>query len=361
MRCKTNTTMHLKQRLFAFVSLGSFLNEFLHAETIENTDNELIDELNNLVQNIHFHNPWFTPKFVREALTGIAKMLEKEKLEQWIEKYYQIEERLNSPKQISVIMAGNIPMVGFHDALCVLLSGNKLIAKLSSDDNKLIPFLFKVLVRFEPEFANYFRFEDGIVKDADAFIATGSNNSARYFEHYFGKYPHIIRKNRSSIAIITGKETDEELAALGKDVFYYFGLGCRNVSLLLIPENFSIVRLLDNFRSYDWMAEHNKYMNNYDYRRSIALLNKTHHFDNGFLLLFEKLDVHANIGSLHYNYYENENNLKSKLGSFDKQLQCIVGNESDLCNATFGKAQYPEIDEYADGVDTMKFLLTLNH
>jgi len=348
--------MLFKQRLNAFVSLGQFITAHLNHQTTDDKNIRFHEELNNLIKNLHLSNPWFTPDFITSALKGIAFMLEEKMITNWANSYSIEDENNKAPKQVAVIMAGNIPMVGFHDALCVLISGHKLLAKLSSDDNQLIPFLFKILISFENAFDDFIKIEDGFVKNADAFIATGSDNSARYFESYFGKYPNIIRKNRSSVAILAGDESEESLQNLGKDVFTYFGLGCRNVSLLYLPSSMSPLRILDAFNVFAHLRNHNKYINNYDYRKAVALLNNIPHFDSGFLLLFENNTLHAPIGTLNYTFYENDIHLQNILAIQKEQIQCITGKNY----SALGSAQYPTIFDYADGVDTMNFLLSLN-
>jgi hypothetical protein len=347
--------MHLKQRLSAFVALGNFLNRFLSGQTPDAEEKILFEKLQNKVDDLHLRNPWFTPDAIINALKGIAFLLQKDGLEKWIEAY----PILDQPKQIrkvAVIMAGNIPMVGFHDMLCVLLSGHHLVAKLSSDDDQLIPFLTKILIHYEREWEPSIHFENSIVRNADAFIATGSDNSARYFEYYFGAYPSIIRKNRTSVAVIAGNESDEDLYQLGKDIFTYFGMGCRNVSHLLVPESYNMLRLLDAFRAFAYLTEHNKYMNNYDYRKSVALLNLQAHLDGGFLLLFENEQLFSNLATLNYSIYRSDEQLQDYLKQHKDKLQCIIGK----VYIPFGRAQQPAVNEYADGLDTMQFLVSLN-
>lgn len=347
--------MLLKQRLFAFVELGRFLSEHLEEKHPASSYANLHREFKDLIEKVALHNPWFTKKNVLKSISGIAAMLHPDSLETWLNRY-DIPEKNPYPKQIGVVMAGNIPMVGFHDLLCVVMTGHMINAKLSADDNLLLPFLVKVLDTFAPGIGQLVNFETNLIKGAHAYIATGSDNSARYFEYYFGTYPHIIRRNRTSVAVIDGAETDEELAGLADDIFSYFGMGCRNVTQLFIPNDFPIDRLFDAFSTYHYITEHHKYMNNYDYRKSIALLNKTAHFDNGFLLLFESDALFSPVAAINFKHYENLQVVQDWLDLKQSNIQCVTGHG----HIPFGKAQMPKVWDYADGVDTMQFLLSLN-
>lgn len=347
--------MHLKQRLFAFVELGQFLSDHLNNRGFESDHASLHQEFDALMQQIPYRNPWFTPVNLHKSIAGITAMLQEQALDAWL-KQYNIPDVIKEPCQIGVVMAGNIPMVGFHDLLCVLLSGHQLRAKLSTDDNLLLPFMAKVLDRFMPGFAERVSFESNTIKGAHAYIATGSDNSSRYFEHYFGAYPNIIRRNRTSIAVMDGTETADELEGLADDVFSYFGMGCRNVTQILIPKDYPISRLFDAFAKYNHLADHHKYINNYDYRKSVALLNKTAHYDNGFLLMFENDALFSPIAAINYVYYANTGYIKSLIESKLDKIQCVTGHGY----IPFGKAQMPDVSDYADGIDTMQFLLSLN-
>jgi len=258
-------------------------------------------------------------------------------------------------------MAGNIPLVAFHDWFCVLLSGNKFKGKLSSDDNLLLPFLSKVLITIEPYFENQIEFTEGQLKNMDAVIATGNNNSARYFEYYFSKLPHIIRKNRNSVAVLDGTEKSDELGLLGKDIFQYFGLGCRNVSKLFVPEKYKFDMFFESIIEFKDIVMHNKYANNYEYNRTIYLMNSDKSLlDNNFLLLKADLSYSSPIGVLFYEFYSDINSLNAKLENEKEQIQCIVSKNNNVKNAIgFGKAQCPSLNDYADGIDTMKFLISL--
>lgn len=251
-------------------------------------------------------------------------------------------------------MAGNIPMVGFHDLLCTFLTGHFAHIKLSSKDKALTTFLVKKMIEWNASASPYFTISE-MIKGCDAYIATGSNNSSHYFEYYFGKYPHIIRKNRTSVAILTGDETDDELEKLADDVYLYFGLGCRNVTKIYVPERYNFERLLNRFKKYNDLADHPKYKNNYDYNLAIHLLNKQYFMSNESLLLIENEALFSPIGQLHYQTYKDPVALYASLAG-NEAVQCIVSR----AHAGFGQAQCPAIVDYADGVDTVEFLLTLS-
>jgi hypothetical protein len=260
-------------------------------------------------------------------------------------------------------MAGNIPMVGFHDLLAVLLSGNFAVIKLSGDDKHLLPFVTKILCTIEPAYKERIEFREGRLSEIDAVIATGSNNSARYFEYYFGKIPHIIRKNRNSVAVLSGDEPPEELKKLGADIFSYFGLGCRNVSKLFIPKGYDLNLFFNAIFSYQEIINHNKYANNFDYNRAVYLMGKDKEglLENGFLFLVKSLEYASPVAVIFYEYYDDIALVNAKLTSDKEQIQCIVSNIQAIQNRIpFGKAQQPELWDYADNVDTMEFLIGLN-
>ncbi len=308
------------------------------------------------------YNPWFTKDFIQQALTKLANMLDKEALERWISSYGYI--RLpNKPKTIAVVMAGNIPAVGFHDALCVLMSGNKLLSKLSSDDQYLLPAITDLLVAIEPAFENTVSYTIERIQDFDAVIATGSNNSARYFEYYFAAYPHIIRHNRNGLAVLDGAETDLDLTLLGNDVFTYFGLGCRNVSKVLLKQDFDLDRLFKGFEPFRLpMSVFHKYFNNYEYNKAILLVNNEKHYDNGFLLLKQTESLASPVAVLHFSHYLDEDDLRRQIAAMQSQnlVQCVVSRNAWVeGSVSFGKSQSPNLHDYADGIDTMKWLFGL--
>jgi hypothetical protein len=344
----------LKKRIDAFVKLGLFLSEQFATDSLCNT------EMSDLFYKAESKNAWFTPESITKAFKGIAHILQQDDIEKWIQSYPFLLQNRQS-KRVAVIMAGNIPMVGFHDAMTVLIAGNTIVAKLSSKDEVLLPWIFKQLCRIEPEFESYIRIESSILKDFDAVIATGSNNSSRYFDFYFKKYPSIIRKNRVSIAILTGEETTTDYEKLADDIFSYFGLGCRNVSKLFIPEDFDIVNVIAHFDSYSKVNAHNKYLNNYDYNKSIYLLNQDKHLDNGYALFKEDENIFSPIAVVFYEKYKEIRNLDGWLERNKANIQCVVSNSKIIKSNTilFGESQMPSIWDYADNVDTMSFLETL--
>lgn len=354
--------MTLDNRIKAFISLGRFLKQFAAGgkKDESNSLNALFyEDMEELIKTVHVHNQWFTEENVRNAFGALADSLEETALLDWISIYIKDLKAEKEPKRVAVIMAGNIPMVGFHDMLCVLLSGNKFVGKLSSDDKLLLPFVAKILKKIEPEFSDLIEFTEDQLKNIEAVIATGSNNSARYFEYYFGKYPNIIRKNRNSVAVLTGAETKKELAALGSDVFQYFGLGCRNVSKLFVPKDYVFDTFYESIFDFQNVVNNNKYANNYDYNKTVYLMSSNPTLlDNNFLLLKEDATYSSPIGVLFYEFYDDIKALSKKLESEAEQLQCIVSNSLEIKNAIpFGKAQCPTLNDYADGVDTMKFLI----
>jgi len=298
------------------------------------------------------YNGWFTKEAVKESLKNLGALLKAEDLKNWKLKYTCKSEN----KRVAIIMAGNIPLVGFHDFLSVLVSGNIAVCKLSSDDKTLLPALCEILIRFEPSLKDRFEFSFGKLENIDAVIATGSNNSAQYFEKYFGKYPNIIRKGRTSVAVITGQETEEELKALGKDIFQYFGLGCRNVTQLLIPSDFDINRFFAGIVDYGDVINHHKYANNYDYYKAIYLMNQEQLLENGFLLTKESDELFSPIAVLYWHKYHTEDEVNGYLDKHKEQIQAIVGKDY----IPFGKAQTPSLTDYADNIDTLNFLAKMD-
>jgi hypothetical protein len=355
--------MDIQRRIDAFARLGLFLEQFSTSnerKKMNPEEQKFAEDLESLVSEVHIYNPWFTENNVRSALAAIASSLKKESLEEWMSRYIlSMQEKKQSA--VAVIMAGNIPMVGFHDMLCVLLSGNKFIGKLSSEDKLLLPFIAKVLIAIEPGFAEWIVFTEGQLKGIDAVIATGSNNSSRYFEYYFGKYPHIIRKNRNSAAVLTGTESIAELRLLGEDVFTYFGLGCRNVSKLFVPEGYDFDAFYKAMLLFKEVANNNKYANNYEYNRTVYLMSSDPTLlDNNFLLLKEDASYSSPVGVLYYEKYSDPGMLNERLKADREQIQCIVSGSNLIEGAlTFGTAQHPGLADYADGMDTMEFLISL--
>lgn len=306
-----------------------------------------------------YENGWFIPEFIELSCSNIAKsFLQKDILDKWIANYQLQSSNYSQipagkPKNIGIVMAGNIPLVGFHDWLSVFISGNKAIIKPSSKDETLIKQLTDILISWDETTKEFIEFA-GMLKGCDAYIATGSNNSSRYFEYYFDKYPHIIRRNKSSVAILSGKESHEELELLADDVYLYFGLGCRNITKIHIPENYDFIPLLEAFKKYNYLADHHKYKNNYDYNLALHLLNKKYYMTNGSILLVEDAALFSPISQLNYEFYQDKKILLSSFSNLN-DLQCIVGKEF----IPFGQAQCPSVTDYADGIDTLQFLSEL--
>ena len=312
------------------------------------------------IENSCNYNPWFIPSFVRFAYTAWAEALQSRKISQWIKQFTPNTEENKAPASVGIIMAGNIPMVGLHDLLCVLASGHHAMIRLSSADDHLIPAVLNTLTGLDSGLENRFTFVQGPLKNFNAIIATGNNNSSRYFDYYFGRYPHIIRKNRNGIAVITGDESKGEMKKLATDIFMYFGLGCRNISKIYLPDKFGIEEIMPFFEDYAFLADHNKYRNNYDYHKSIFLINRIDHRDNGFLLARKESTIMSPISVLHAETYESIDLLNNQLFHLRDQIQCIVSCHKDLKNAILpGRSQFPELWDYADGVNTMEFLMSL--
>jgi hypothetical protein len=348
-------------RIRAFAELGKSMGL---AANYGNTDTSLISPdaraIYDSIEIAGFHNPWFTPENVSFALKTWSEALTEESLVKWISMYKRGIDT-TKPKRIAVIMAGNIPVVGFHDFLCTLLCGHHFIGKLSSGDKIMLTSIAGVLCRIEPGFESMIEFTENKISDFDAIIATGSNNTARYFEYYFSKYPNIIRKNRNGVAVISGNEDDEALKRLGHDICMYFGLGCRNVSKVFIPEGFAPEILFKAVEPYiKVLSDHYKYMNNHSYHSSIYLLNSTPHLDNGVILLTESGQYSAPIPVIYYEYYKNLESLQEKLKSDTENIQCIA-TELFVSDKTvnLGSTQTPGLADYADGIDVMKFLTDL--
>lgn len=319
------------------------------------------DEREAVMRRTANNNSWFTIENQRQAIAEIAiHFLNKERLKIWAKNYDYLQTKTDTrqPKTVGLVMAGNIPLVGFHDILCVFVSGNKAKIKISDKDPFLLPYLFQILKDIDPRTADFLQITEGFLKDFDAVIATGSNNSARYFEAYFGKYPHIIRKNRNAVAILRGAETADDLELLGKDVFTYFGLGCRNVSKIYVPTGYNFHPLLTAFHEFREIVQHDKYKNNFDYNFTLLILNKVKHEANGCILMRESTDLASPIAGLFYEYYDDLTNLKINLWERRDEIQLIVAKEKveGLPSFYFGEAQKPSLTDYADGVDTMEFL-----
>jgi hypothetical protein len=314
------------------------------------------EALKALIDTEHIYNPWFTPANVESAVNAIARTLNGNDLTKWVGRYDLSENKQS--KKVGLILAGNIPLVGFNDILCVLITGHHALIKASSQDSRLIKHILKTLTEIDARFGAQFSFVERLV-DFDAVIATGSNNSSRYFDYYFGKVPHIIRKNRNSVALITGNETAEQLYQLGHDIFDYFGLGCRNVSKLMVPKGYDLATFFEAIEPYSEIINHNKYGNNYGYNRSIYLVGTEPHLDNNFLILREDKSLSSPLAVLFYEYYDDLASAEKILIEQAENIQCVVSSAPLTIPSQvvdFGQSQQPHLWDYADGIDTMVFL-----
>jgi hypothetical protein len=344
--------MELKDRINAFAELGKVLKNVGSASVVH-------EKMEAALVQARLYNGWFTEENIRFALRALGGLLHPVDVEEWCDQY-PLEQRNFVPKNIGVIMAGNIPLVGFHDFVCVLVSGHHFIGKLSADDKFLLPAVTEILCAIEPAFRERIIFLEGKLEKIDAVIATGSNNSSRYFDFYFAKYPHIIRKSRNSAAVLSGRETEEDMKLLGDDIFRYFGLGCRNVSKLFVPEGYTFDKFFEGIFSFKDVLQNNKYANNYEYNRTIYLMSKARIFDNNFLLLKEDIGMHSPVAAVYFEYYASADALNERLKMDSPNIQCVVGNP-DLPGAIpFGSTQQPSLWDFADSVDTMAFLAGLN-
>lgn len=352
--------MILEDKKKAFIQLGLFLEQFTAQPYQQNNSvlfNDLFfDKMERLMDQLHESNSWFKRPQLEFAFKSWSNALTQENLDKWLAPYDLSNEKL---KTIGLILAGNIPMVGFHDVLSVLISGNKALIKLSSNDELLIPLVLDYLGTIEPELKNRYKITKEKLENFDAVIATGSNNTARYFDYYFGKYPNIIRKNRNSVAVLNGSESKEDLLALGEDIFRYYGLGCRNVSKLFVPKGYNFDAFFEGMFAFKDLINDEKYTNNYDYNKAVYLMSNFNILDNGFLTIKEDTSYASPISSVFYEYYEDLETLKNKINSDNEKIQCVVSNQLIENSMPFGSTQNPALWDYADNVDTIKFLLSL--
>ncbi|MEI6695910.1 MAG: acyl-CoA reductase [Bacteroidota bacterium] len=346
--------MNLQKRIEAFAKLSDYLTNFQKNNTAAN------NQLTIAIDSACLYNRWFTIENILYSISSIADSIKKTSIENWIQNYKLLQNN-DKPKQIGVVMAGNIPLVGFHDFFYVLIAGNHIIAKLSSDDKYLLPALADQLIAIEPEFADCIKFTEHKLENFEAIIATGSNNTARYFEYYFGKCPHIIRQNRNGVAVLSGNETKDELSALCFDITRYFGMGCRNVSKLFVPKDFNFIDFLDALTKHDYILDTTKYYNNYEYFRSIYLINLLPFYDNGSTILKEEKLIASPISVVYYEFYDQIETVNQFLSENRNQIQCIVSsNPAVKGSIPFGNAQSPSLMDYADGVDVMEFLMNIS-
>ena len=347
-------------KINCFIELGNFLRQFsdgqnIKSDTVLNND-VFFDDFVSLILLSQSHNGWFTSEQVYFSIKSWANALTQENSSKWLAAYNFTEK---VPKTVGLILAGNIPLVGFHDFLSVLISGNKVLVKTSSNDQKLLPFLANYLISIDNDFQNYISFVDGKLENFDAIIATGSNNTARYFEYYFKDKPSIIRKNRNSVALLNGKETTEDLKNLGEDIFRYFGLGCRNVSKLFVPRGYKFDTFFESIFEFQNVIHYEKYANNYDYNKAVFLMSNFKLLDNGFLTIKEDESYSSPISSVFYEFYDDLHDVQTKLKADADKIQCIVSNDLISGSITFGQTQNPQLWDYADNVDTMSFLNSL--
>ena len=338
----------LNQRVKAFDKLSSFLSKI-------DKKNAEYSNLFEIIEKSYHKNKWFTEENILNAIKIWGKSLTKKNLSKWLKNYNITNTKI---KRIGLILAGNIPLVGFHDIVCVLLTGNKAIIKCSSKDDLLIPYLCKKLVEFDLIFKNKFVFKDRI-ENFEALIATGNNISTKYFDFYFSKYPKIIRKHRNGVAILTGNESSNLLNELAKDIFLYFGLGCRSVSKIYIPINYSFDKLIDAIKKYSKLKYFEKYNNNYNYNKAVYLMNNKKFKDLNFFILVEDFNIFSPVGTLHYEYYDDINSLKMKLNIEKDKIQCVTSDSKIIGNLKLGRAQSPNLWDYSDNIDTLSFLMNL--
>jgi hypothetical protein len=341
----------------SFVELGNFLRQFSEDSNTKNASvlqNDLFfHDFEDLIVLSQSHNGWFTPEHVYFSIQSWAKALTEDNLNKWLTPY---EFSNTNIKKVGLVLAGNIPLVGFHDFLSVLISGHDVLVKTSSNDQYLLKFLAKYLIAIEPKLNSKITFVEGKLEGFDAVIATGSNNTARYFEYYFKDKPSIIRKNRNSVAILNGEESFEDLVLLGEDIFRYFGLGCRNVSKLFVPQGYNFDNFFKSMYEYRDVIKYEKYANNYDYNKAVFLMSNFQLLDNEFLTIKEDNSYASPISSVFYEFYDNLEELNSRLLTEAEQIQCIVSNCFAQNSVAFGQTQQPKLWDYADNVDTLAFL-----
>tara|TARA_R110000868_G_scaffold291085_3_gene551431 strand:+ start:9403 stop:10461 length:1059 start_codon:yes stop_codon:yes gene_type:complete len=352
--------MNLQQRINAFVKLGDFLSQFSNeiAQKKEHIEhNELFFEgFKHQLKLAEENNGWFNKENMAFAINSWVESLTAENLNGWLSPFAI---NINSPKKVAIIMAGNIPLVGFHDFVSVLITGHHALIKQSSNDKHLLPYLAKYLEFVESGFKGTISFTEEKLENFDAVIATGSNNTARYFEYYFKGKPSIIRNNRNSVAVLSGNETLEDLQLLSEDIFRYYGLGCRNVSKLFVPKNYNFDLFFQAMYHWHPIIEKAKYANNYDYNKAVYLMSEFDMLENGFLMIKEDERFASPIATVFYEYYASNNLLKEKLSNDKDNIQCIVSNGFTENEISFGETQKPQLWDYADDINSIEFLLTI--
>ena len=356
----TKHRMDLQQRINAFAKLGDFLGQFSNEEFHKNDNVEFnerfFDGFKQQIKLAEINNNWFTKENIIYSINNWYNLLNISTLNKWLDNY-----NFNKKNQqnIAIIMAGNIPFVGFHDFISVLISGHNVLVKQSSNDKQLLPYLAQYLEHIEPKFKGKIKFTEGKLESFDAVIATGSNNTARYFEYYFKGKPSIIRKNRNSVAVLTGNETEKQLKLLSEDIFRYYGLGCRNVSKLFVPKDYNFDAFFESIYHWHPIINKAKYANNYDYNKAVYLMSEFDMLENGFFIIKEDQNYSSPIATMFYEYYNSEEQLKLKLESDKESIQCIVSDNFITSEIAFGETQKPELWNYADEIDIIEFLATI--
>ena len=347
--------MNLNDRIELVSELGQFFKKYLDTN-YDNTNDDKLIAFEKTIQQGKLKNPWFTDQNMKVNLSYWAEKLNKYDLTQWMNNY----DTMNvSSKSVAIIMAGNIPLVGFHDFLSVFLCGHNSIIKLSSNDKHILPFLTNLMISINNELSKKIIYIEGKLQGYDAVIATGSNNTSRYFEYYFKNKKSIIRKNRNSIAVLDGSENEDDLSLLGDDIFTYFGLGCRSISKLYVPENYCFDLFFNSIFKWNDLINSHKYANNYDYNKAIYLMSEYKFLDNGFFIIKEGVDLHSPISTINYEIYDDVSILKDSITKQEKEIQCIVSKLKIANKVDFGETQNPSLSQYADNIDVMNFLLTI--
>lgn len=347
--------MNLNDRIELVSELGQFFKKYLDTN-YDNTNDDKLIAFEKTIQQGKLNNPWFTDQNMKVNLSYWAEKLNKYDLTQWMNNY----DTMNvSSKSVAIIMAGNIPLVGFHDFLSVFLCGHNSIIKLSSNDKHILPFLTNLMISINNELSKKIIYIEGKLQGYDAVIATGSNNTSRYFEYYFKNKKSIIRKNRNSIAVLDGSENEDDLSLLGDDIFTYFGLGCRSISKLYVPENYCFDLFFNSIFKWNDLINSHKYANNYDYNKAIYLMSEYKFFDNGFFMVKKGSELYSPISTINYEFYNDISTLKQKIKADDKDIQCIVSNTEIENKINFGETQKPSLSQYADNIDVVEFLLTI--
>ncbi|MFT6715959.1 MAG: hypothetical protein ACJA0Q_000588 [Saprospiraceae bacterium] len=346
--------MDIDRRIKSFLSTGESIRKVLKSTHSKELSLEAERALFHVIPSAFHKNAWFSELSVRSSLEGLVRMLNESDMLDWLSVSLASIKKKKEVSRIGIVMAGNLPLVGFHDLLCVLLAGEYAVIKMSSDDVQLLPLILNILEAHDKSISDSYCVENKGIKNIDKIIATGSDNTARYFEYYFAKYPSVIRKSRTSVAVISENITDQKIKELAKDMFQYYGLGCRNVSKLFLPKGFSVPHLIDHLRSYEAKMDNIKYINNLEYHKSILLINGAQYLDGGFFLMRESNDLFSPVSITNYQFYDHEQEVIDYLKEHDSQIQCVVGQSGEV---GFGQAQSPKLWDYADKIDVMKFLL----